>query len=132
MKLIFPAEVEVLGTTYDIIQRTVAEDKMFAPGENEQTCGYCNSATKEIVLLDMWSCDMFKDYSDAEIIASMKHNVEHEIVHAFLSESGLEGNSNPSPSWAVNEEMVDWIAIQSRKIVAAWDSVVWSTTIEDS
>ena len=38
------------------------------------------------------------------------------IIHAFLLESGLDSNSNSADSWAVNEEMVDWFAIQSPKI----------------
>jgi hypothetical protein len=29
-------------------------------------------------------------------------------------------NSNGSDSWATNEEMVDWIAIQGPKIYSAW------------
>ena len=36
----------------------------------------------------------------------------HEVVHAFLFESGLSGNS-----WAANEEIVDWMAHQIPKIV---------------
>lgn len=42
--------------------------------------------------------------------------VRHEIVHAFLKESGLDCNSD----WARNEEIVDWIALQGPKIMAAW------------
>ena len=36
-----------------------------------------------------------------------KKVIRHELVHAFLFESGLSVNS-----WADNEEIVDWIAIQ--------------------
>lgn len=36
----------------------------------------------------------------------------HEIIHAFLEESGLADNSE----WARNEEMIDWFAIQLPKI----------------
>ncbi len=132
MKLIFPETVWVLGTLYKITQKTIDEDKMFTATDGGQVCGYCNSTTHEIVLLDLWSCDMFKNYSDAEIIAEMTHNVEHEIVHAFFGESGLADNSNTVPSWAVNEEMVDWIALQGRKIVAAWDEVREHISVEDS
>ena len=42
-----------------------------------------------------------------------KKNLRHEIVHAFLFESGLAENSE----WAYNEEMVDWIAKQGPKII---------------
>ena len=44
-------------------------------------------------------------------------NSRHEIIHAFLHESGLAANSlNHYSAWAENEEMVDWFAIQSPKI----------------
>ena len=38
----------------------------------------------------------------------------HEIVHAFLHESGLSSNSE----WAMNEEIADWIALQLPKIIS--------------
>lgn len=37
----------------------------------------------------------------------------HEIIHAFLFESGLHSNSE----WAENEEMIDWFALQFDKII---------------
>lgn len=43
-------------------------------------------------------------------------NIRHEIVHAFLFESGLAENSD----WAQNEEMVDWVAKQGPKLLKAW------------
>lgn len=41
-----------------------------------------------------------------------KKVLRHEVIHAFLGESGLRNNSY----WAENEEMVDWLAIQAPKI----------------
>lgn len=49
-----------------------------------------------------------------------KQVLRHEIIHAFLYESGLESNSNRSEAWAQNEEMVDWFSIQSPKIFAVF------------
>ena len=46
--------------------------------------------------------------------------LRHEIIHAFLYESGLSCNSQETTAWAANEEMVDWFAIQGPKIVRAW------------
>ena len=40
----------------------------------------------------------------------------HEIIHAFLFESGLDISSGKADNWAVNEEMVDWFCIQIPKI----------------
>ena len=45
-----------------------------------------------------------------------KEVLRHEIIHAFLYESGLDACSGPAENWASNEEMVDWFAIQSPKI----------------
>jgi hypothetical protein len=33
-----------------------------------------------------------------------------------MAESGLDGNGNSCDCWELNEEMVDWFAIQSPKI----------------
>ena len=45
-----------------------------------------------------------------------KSVLRHEIVHAFLFESGLDMQSGECESWANNETMVDWFAIQYPKI----------------
>ena len=42
----------------------------------------------------------------------------HEIIHAFLFESGLAENS----AWAQNEEMVDFFAIQFPKLLKAFET----------
>ena len=51
----------------------------------------------------------------------MKKVLRHEIVHAYLCESGLEHCSLGEDSWATNEEMVDWMAIQGPKLYKAWE-----------
>ena len=45
--------------------------------------------------------------------------MRHELIHAFLFESGLAENSN----WARNEEMVDWIARQFPKMAKTFQEV---------
>ena len=40
-----------------------------------------------------------------------QHVLTHEIVHAFLYESGLDVET-----WANNEEIVDWISLQLYKM----------------
>jgi len=47
-----------------------------------------------------------------------KQVIRHELVHAFLFESGLDASS-----WGKNEEIVDWIAIQSLKLFEAFMKV---------
>lgn len=49
-----------------------------------------------------------------------KKVLRHEIIHAFLYESGLWNNSGGAESWGRNEEITDWIAIQSPKLFKAF------------
>lgn len=50
-----------------------------------------------------------------------KKTLRHEIMHAFLNESGLSDSSNRfDGAWAKNEEMVDWLAIQAPKIFSTF------------
>ena len=50
-----------------------------------------------------------------------KKTLRHELIHAFLAESGLSANASCCyTSWAENEEMVDWLAIQFPKILKAF------------
>ena len=50
----------------------------------------------------------------------MRKCMRHELVHAFLYESGLSINSLSPSGWASNEEMTDWMAIQGPKLYDAW------------
>ena len=94
--------VDVLGTKYTITESDKVKDFNL-----ENNDGYCDNTTKTIVI------DTFKDTPGSlEDLESYKMLVlRHELVHAFLFESGLA-----SCSWASNEEIVDWIACQFPKI----------------
>jgi hypothetical protein len=63
---------------------------------------------------------MWEDEPLETIIPYSQIQLRHEIVHAFFFESGLAQSSNKCEDWAMNEEMVDWIARQGLKIYAAW------------
>lgn len=77
--------------------------------------GYTDLSTREIVVDDM-KASQGQIGAKVDLGSYQKQVVRHEIIHAFLLESGLDSNSNSVGSWAVNEEMVDWFAIQSPKI----------------
>ena len=77
--------------------------------------GYTDLSIREIVVDDM-KASQGQIGVKADLESYQKQVVRHEIIHAFLLESGLDSNSNSADSWAVNEEMVDWFAIQSPKI----------------
>ena len=99
-------KINVLGTEYDIFERTRDENAVL------QTCdGYCDKTVKKICVLSVNG--MESDLEKPEWF--MKKVKRHEIVHAFLLESGLHENVE----W--NEELiVDWIAVQGEKIYKAW------------
>lgn len=108
-------KVNVLGTKYTIIDG-VPQEKL-----GDGVAGFCDPFKKEILILDFWKHPEWKT-EETEKLATMKREVmRHEIVHAFLNESGLKecATSSYGP-WAQNEEMVDWLAIHGPKICTAW------------
>ena len=108
-------KVNVLGTEYTIIDKTEKEDERLKKHD-----GYCDSSTKTIVLLKYEDDPMNKE----DMSYFRKQILRHEIIHAFLSESGLEASGNSfGGSWAQNEEMVDWIALQFPKMLQAFIDV---------
>lgn len=114
-------KINILGTDYRIIKKKYNEDELF---EKNSWVGYCNEDLKEIVYCDLSSTQGYLSSSKAEIIKGEKAILRHEIVHAFLNESGLSFCSlNYSAGWAKNEEMVDWFAIQGEKIYNCWKRV---------
>ena len=105
-------KVNILGTEYSILFKNDEEVCADVGVDIGECGGYCNGFSNEIVISNLNKCD------DGEIAKHnlQKTNIRHEIMHAFLNESGLGGNSNDTNCWAKNEEMVDWFAIQSPKI----------------
>lgn len=105
--------VNVLGTDYKIFYRSINDD------ETLDICdGYVDWTTKEIVV--RFEIDKEKD-SLNDMNCYVKKVLRHEIVHAFLFESGLAESSGETEAWAKNEEMVDWFARQGEKIYKAWE-----------
>lgn len=102
--------VYILGTEYTI---EYGSYKDFPP--LHEIDGYTDTSTKQIIVDDMSMAEREAD-SKKDLMTYQKSVIRHEIIHAFLYESGLAENSNVNESWATNEEMVDWFAIQSPKI----------------
>lgn len=109
--------VTVLGCEYQIIVVRYDQYK-----ECKDYDGWCDPYSKKIFLVDQATnsdCDPIL----TDPVGRMKQVLKHEIVHAFFSESGLDSSSNSTQGWAVNEEMVDWIAWNGAKICKAWKEV---------
>lgn len=108
--------VNILGTNYTIRKVSHGQDEYM---EKMQFGGYCDGTLKEIVLLDLKTIPepCWANASKEVISRRERETIRHEVIHAFLNESGLSWNSFANEqAWAKNEEMVDWIAIQFPKI----------------
>ena len=105
-KYTLPDNINILGTEYKINYRNETDPKL------KGNDGYIETCTKEIII----DKKLFESVYDSKIIARLDLQglkvLRHEIIHAFIYESGLWENSE----WARNEEMTDWIAIQFPKI----------------
>lgn len=105
-------KISILGTEYSIVELSTSDDSNLTDKD-----GYCDTSVKKIVVDNMLSDRIDKD-SKANLDAYKNHVKRHELVHAFLYESGLD----TSADWAANEEIVDWIAIQFPKIQRAFEA----------
>ena len=76
--------------------------------------GYCDKSLRKIVI----DCNIASVSNLGNPQAYVNKVIRHEIVHAFLFESGLEECANWSDENA--EQMVDWFACQGPKIVKCW------------
>ena len=110
--------VNVLGTDYKILLKAYKDDDAFA---KKSIDGYCNGFTQEIIVCDLNTKEDWKTETKETIDICQRQILRHEIVHAFLNDSGLQATEhNNEYSWAYNEAMVDWIALQGIKIYDAW------------
>lgn len=108
-------KIDVLGTTYSIEYVPYDKDEVF---KDSNIDGYCDTSVK---LIRVGIVELEPD-SKKDVENYMKLVTRHEIIHAFLFESGLDANSlSYSGGWAKSEEMVDWIAIQEPKIHKAFE-----------
>jgi hypothetical protein len=105
-------KIDILGTKYTVQVLPKTEDKFL-----EQVDGYCDKTSKKIVVK---AKDETCELEDFEIYK--KTCLRHEIIHAFLFESGLHENFKHEP-WGHDETVVDWIAVQFPKLLKAFKAV---------
>lgn len=111
-------KVSILGTEYEVLFKTLAEDQQL-----EYSDGYTDVHNKKIVIRHYVAEEREEDMS-WPLLENENKTTRHELVHAFLFESGMHVNSSYSANWATNEEMVDWMAIQMPKIMKAYESII--------
>ena len=103
-------KIMILGTEYKVTKRKESEDVKLCDCD-----GYADFTTKEIVLREFSEKEKNEPQSVCDLTVYQKKVLRHEIVHSFLNESGLR----ECTTWARNEEIVDWIAIQFWKMADA-------------
>lgn len=103
-------KVNILGTDYTIKECTVDEDSYLKDCD-----GYCDKSSKEIVICKNRDDNQLKDWEWYR-----KKVMRHEIIHAFLYESGLAENFEHANEFGQDETMVDWIAMQFPKILEVY------------
>lgn len=96
-------EVNILGVKYKIIE---------VPG-NDTFDGLCDTSIKQIKIVEYAPSDEPHVKGDLKYVR--QKTIRHEIVHAFLYESGFDSNVPDS-----DEMLVDWIAIQAPKLFEAF------------
>jgi hypothetical protein len=103
-------KINVLGTPYTIKERNEDNDPRLKDCD-----GYCDDTTKLIVVDNHLKAagDLM---AKGDLNKHKKKVKRHEIVHAFLFESGLAECSE----WARCKEAVDWIASQFPKLLEAF------------
>ena len=113
--------VNVLGTEYKIEVVKISEcDEL----KENNWAGNCNKITKIILIGDASEEEFFGKMTKDEQEEVTKQILRHEITHAFFNESGLQESClQYRGGWAVNEEMVDWIALQFPKMQKAFEEV---------
>lgn len=106
-------KIDVLGTEYTITEATAEEDKYL-----ESCDGYCDKSSKKIgIRTEDESCEL-EDFE-----AYKKKVLRHEIIHAFLFESGIWENYQSARMFGHDEVMVDWFAVQFPKIMKVYKEV---------
>lgn len=104
-------KINVLGTEYTVEIRDASYEDF------NDKLGWCDWQQKQIVICNLKTKEGWKGEPIKAIRYKEKEVLRHEIIHAFLYESGLHSNSNADcGQWALNEEMIDWFAIQFPKL----------------
>lgn len=119
-------KVNILGTEYQVFYETLKENRRY-----KDCAGYCDFYAKEIHVRKHTEDDEDTTDRDAKRLDIYEQKIlRHELIHAFMYESGLHVNSHDITQWAMDEEMTDWFAIQMPKIMAVYNEIIGTKKIE--
>jgi hypothetical protein len=97
-------KINILGTEYSIELKEMG---------NSDYDGYCDYTSKCITVRS-------DNYNKVEAFDWLqKKQLRHEVIHAFMAESGLQANWEHKQEFGHDETTVDWFAIQIPKITKA-------------
>lgn len=115
-------KANVLGTEYEILYKDYSDDYMFT---DRGVDGYCDDVEKVIVIGNMQSFPDWEHETEEYCKKFQNFILRHELIHAFLNESGLSDSSGriENIGWAKNEEMIDFFAIQFPKIKKVYEEL---------
>ena len=103
-------KLNILGSVWSLVSKTEEEEKRL-----KDVAGFTDYSTRELVVADTPD----DSYTIGDPHEHMQQTIRHEIIHAFLAESGIWCDSASAEHWSMNEEMVDWMAFQFPKIHSA-------------
>ena len=105
-------KVNVLGTEYTIEFRDYESDELMKEKEID---GYCDKSTHLIVISNKAPDCEVGNWGEVQ-----KAVIRHEVIHAFLYESGLAASWEHTQRYGHDETVVDWIAQQFPKLLQAF------------
>ena len=99
------SQVTILGVNYEVVYKIAKDDAYLKEGSS----GYCDFYSKKIVI-EKFTDEELNSPGATENIQALKDEIfRHEIIHAFLYESGRD-------DLARDEVLVNMLAIQLPKI----------------
>ena len=101
--------ITILGATWTIQNKNSADDSWLS-----NTDGYTDF-TKRIIVMKSNNDNDLLDFA-----CNYRKQLRHEVIHAFLFESGLGCNFEHPNRFGHDETFVDWFAYQYPKIKAVF------------
>lgn len=101
-------KVTILGQDYDVIDGADMSDYE----KLQEVDGYASNTRKEIVIAKF----IQEIGTDEDVSFIRNHVMRHEVIHAFLDESGMR-------KWSEDELLVDWMAAQLPKMFKVFQSL---------
>ena len=111
--------VNILGSTYKVYLNVPYNKDPSLNG----LFGYTSFHDKKIVVAAVRTIPGWEEAEEAAAEDTFACTLRHELIHAYLMESGLNGSANSTDCWARNEEMVDWFALQMPKLIKTFQEL---------